>query len=110
MDTACDAPKNSVIPLKLTHVDRYLHGPVPGSGETGVNQKEIPLILNQLRIEVAKWGTGSNLPRQDSKTLVSPGAAVLALGELTPGGALMKGFREESLGRRFFFFNIYFAN
>lgn len=89
------------MPLKLTQIDRYLHGPVPGSEKFGVHQKEIPIILNQMRIETAKWGNNANLPRQDSKTLVSPGAAVLALGELTPGGALMKGFREESLGRKF---------
>ena len=91
---------NNVTPLKLTHVDRYLHGPVPGSGDSGVSQKDIPIVLNQLKMEVSKWGNGNLLPRQDSKTLVSPGAAVLALGELTPGGALMKGFREESLGRK----------
>lgn len=99
LDTSCDVKTNNVMPLKLTQIDRYLHGPVPGSEKFGVHQKEIPIILNQMRIETAKWGNNANLPRQDSKTLVSPGAAVLALGELTPGGALMKGFREESLGQ-----------
>jgi hypothetical protein len=32
---------------------------------------------------------------------VNPAAAVSALGELTPGGALMKGFEEESLAREY---------
>lgn len=39
--------------------------------------------------------------RQPSSALVSPAAAVGALGELSPGGALMRGFQEQSLGRKY---------
>ena len=40
--------------------------------------------------------------KQSTPILVSPANAVSALGELTPGGALMKGFQEESLARMLF--------
>lgn len=39
--------------------------------------------------------------KQVTPVLVNPANAVSALGELTPGGALMKGFQEESLAREF---------
>lgn len=34
-------------------------------------------------------------------SLLTPAMAVSALGELTPGGALMKGFQEDSLARKY---------
>ena len=104
LDSNCDVQVDTTTPLKLTHIDRYLHGPVPGSGDSGLSQEDIPILLDQLRIEVSKWGNGNSLPRPDSKVILSSAAAVLAFGELTPGGALMKGFREESLGRKYLFF------
>lgn len=48
--------------------------------------------------EAQNWGV---LQRQHMVSLVNPVAAVGALGELTPGGALMKGFQEESLSRMY---------
>ena len=52
-----------------------------------------------MKRETTGWLTGNSIPRQLATSLVSPAAAVSALGELTPGGSLMKGFREESLGQ-----------
>lgn len=59
--------------------------------------------LMHLKREASNWINGNSLPRQPSSSLVSSSAAVSALGELTPGGALMKGFREDNVGREFCF-------
>ncbi|XP_012284753.1 general transcription factor IIH subunit 1 [Orussus abietinus] len=99
LDASRDVNANAGVPLNLSHIDRYLHGPVPGSGNVEVTVDEFHATLNQVRREAANWTTGANLPRQAATSLVSPAAAVSALGELTPGGALMKGFREDSLGQ-----------
>jgi len=100
LDESCDINTNNGAPLNLTHIDRYLHGPVPGCGSIEPTSEELFVTLNHLKKEASGWITGSTLPRQAATSLVSPAAAVSALGELTPGGSLMKGFREESLGRK----------
>lgn len=86
-------------PLNLTHVDRYLHGPVTGTTVSETSLHDLQSTLSQLKREAANWVNGNTLPRQPPTSLVSPSAAVSALGELTPGGALMKGFREDNIGR-----------
>lgn len=101
LDTTHDINTNNSAPLNLNHIDRYLHGPVPGYGNTEPTSEELLMTLNQLRKEVSGWLAGNSIPRQLATSLVSPAAAVSALGELTPGGSLMKGFREESLGREY---------
>lgn len=78
-----------------------MHGPIPGYGNTEPTSEELLITLNQLRKEASGWLSGNSIPRQLATSLVSPAAAVSALGELTPGGSLMKGFREESLGRMY---------
>lgn len=100
LDATYDTNSNSSAPLNLNHVDRYLHGPVPGYSNTEPTSEELLITLNQLKKEASGWLTGNSIPRQLATSLVSPAAAVSALGELTPGGSLMKGFREESLGRK----------
>ncbi|GAB1869541.1 General transcription factor IIH subunit 1 [Camponotus japonicus] len=99
LDTSCDINTNKGTPLNLSHVDRYLHGPIPGYGNTEPTSDELLITLSQLKKEASGWLCGNTLPRQAATSLVSPAAAVSALGELTPGGSLMKGFREESLGQ-----------
>lgn len=88
----------------MTHVDRYLRGPVPSNENIELSSDDVLLALNQVKKETANWLNGNNIPRQTASSYVSPSAAVSALGELTPGGALMKGFREESLGRELLFY------
>lgn len=92
--------------MNLTHVDRYLHGPVPDCEDIEPTTEELLVTLNHIKKEASGWILGNTLPRQVATSLVSPAAAVSALGELTPGGSLMKGFREESLGRKYIMFNI----
>lgn len=82
--------------LSLLKVERYLHGPVPNlynsDGNENLNNMEVTQaqILKSLEL----WGQ-----RTPQKLLINPKAAVNALGELTPGGALMRGFQEQSLSQ-----------
>ncbi|XP_014296142.1 general transcription factor IIH subunit 1 [Microplitis demolitor] len=85
-------------PLNLTHVDRYLHGPIAGSG-CNETTDDLQTALSLLKREAANWVNGNTLSRQPATSLISPAASVSALGELTPGGALMKGFREDNVGQ-----------
>ncbi|KAL0268189.1 UNVERIFIED_CONTAM: hypothetical protein PYX00_010222 [Menopon gallinae] len=80
--------------LQLTKVERYLHGPMPsGMPDTSV---DLMAISNKLVRESELWTV---YKKQVTPSLVSPAHAVSVLGELTPGGALMKGFQEESLAQ-----------
>lgn len=81
-----------------------MHGPVSNSENNHEPTTEnVKTVASQLMREVDKWVSTSYLCRQTSTSLVNPAAAVSALGELTPGGALMKGFREDSLSREYYF-------
>uniref|UniRef100_A0A182P5F2 General transcription factor IIH subunit 1 n=1 Tax=Anopheles epiroticus TaxID=199890 RepID=A0A182P5F2_9DIPT len=105
-----DDERTRVKQLNLTKIERYLHGPVPATGSAG--GQDSSLSSNQKRggdgslhdfetthamILEAANGTWSN--RTPHKLLVSPAAAVSALGDLSPGGALMRGFQEQSLAQ-----------
>lgn len=94
---------NNGAPLNLTHVDRYLQGPTQDASVSDVSVGELQHSWVQLKRESNSWISGNHIPRQPVSSLVSSAAAVSALGELTPGGALMKGFREDSLGREYYF-------
>lgn len=95
-----DLDENSVLKpapvaqLNLSKVERYLHGPTPGQGDGHLNSDAVEAAWSRLRKEAALWPNS-----RASTPLVTPAAAVSALGELTPGGALMKCFQEESLGQ-----------
>ncbi|XP_023016096.1 transcription factor B1 [Leptinotarsa decemlineata] len=80
------------VPLSLSKVERYLHGPMPDSATEYWNANEASAVLRGVAQETKQWGK-----RHPSNNLVSPAAAVGALGELSPGGALMRGFQEQSL-------------
>lgn len=77
-------------------VERYLHGPIPGSASDNLSPGEVSAITRNILLECRQWQGG----RYTHTTLVSPAAAVGALGELSPGGALMRGFQEQSLARK----------
>lgn len=90
-----DAKRSSQ--LNLAKVERYLHGPVPMAHGSDYNEEPMELEATQYHIiqERDTWNT-----RKPQKVLVSATAAVNALGELSPGGALMRGFQEQSLARK----------
>ncbi|KAJ8945079.1 hypothetical protein NQ318_005259 [Aromia moschata] len=75
-------------------VERYLHGPMPDSAAEYLNPNEVSSVLRGVLQESKQW-----THRHPSNMLVSPAAAVGALGELSPGGALMRGFQEQSLAQ-----------
>nr|CAD7392611.1 unnamed protein product [Timema cristinae] len=82
--------------LNLSRVERYLHGPMPAASSLDSTQDDLATTLQQLHQECSSWH--SNHRRVQS--LISPASAVSALGELMPGGALMRGFQEETLARK----------
>lgn len=57
---------------------------------------DVASICTKMAKESEYWNVNK---KQVTPVLVNPANAVSALGELTPGGALMKGFQEESLAR-----------
>lgn len=87
---------SSASELSLQKIERYLHGPVPDTviadGNDNLNNMEVTQAQILKSTEI--WGT-----RMPQKLLINPKAAVNVLGELTPGGALMRGFQEQSLSQ-----------
>ncbi|XP_031636638.1 general transcription factor IIH subunit 1 [Contarinia nasturtii] len=82
--------------LSLLKIERYLHGPVPDTHTTDGNDSlnSIRVTHEQILKAAEMWGT-----RTPQKLLINPKSAVNVLGELTPGGALMRGFQEQSLSQ-----------
>lgn len=91
--------------LSLTKVERYLHGPpssttsiaspLDGAGSAASQHYDLASVQATIGGLTDAWAM-----RTPHKALVSPTAAVNALGELSPGGALMRGFQEQSLARK----------
>lgn len=82
--------------LSLLKIERYLHGPVPNLYTIDRNENVNNMEVTQMQIlkSAEMWGN-----RTPQKLLINPKAAVNALGELSPGGALMRGFQEQSLSQ-----------
>lgn len=83
--------------LNLVKVDRYLHGPVPTVPNANDGIEELNDIESTQMLVIKSTETWS--ARTPQKVLVNPKAAVNALGELSPGGTLMRGFQEQSLSQ-----------
>jgi transcription initiation factor TFIIH subunit 1 len=98
--------KRQAPPLNLTKVERYLHGPMPAASATNSlgdllddepqqqSLMDLDAVTAQIYQETHNWHQ-----RTPHKVLVSATAAVNALGELSPGGFLMRGYQEQSLAR-----------
>lgn len=102
-DLETDAAEKVVAPqLNLTKVERYLHGPVPSTtGPSSADEDDEPDVdMNTVCSQLAR-STEAWMQRTPYKALVSANGAVHALGELSPGGALMRGFQEQSLARKY---------
>lgn len=78
--------------LFVLQVERYLQGPGESSKEREISEKEMWDWWRRLKDEGQEIGHSSG-------NLVAPSYAVSVLGELTPGGALMKAFTQESLAQ-----------
>ncbi|XP_031341437.1 general transcription factor IIH subunit 1 isoform X2 [Photinus pyralis] len=86
LDSSNDTSNASKSILNLSKVERYLHGPMPGSNAEYLSVNDASSINRNILNECKQWQGG----RQQTSNLVSPAAAVGALGELSPGGALMR--------------------
>ncbi|XP_018331842.1 general transcription factor IIH subunit 1 [Agrilus planipennis] len=95
LEISNDKSDNSKIQLNLSKVERYLHGPMPGGNVEQFSPNEAAILTRAVLQETKQWQNS----RQPSNILVNPAAAVGALGELSPGGALMRGFQEQSLAQ-----------
>lgn len=92
------APSTST-KLTLERLERYLYGPTPSS--TGVTnninkgQEHSSHTVDQMiRQDADDWGK-----RVPHKQLINPTHAVNALGELSPGGLLMRGYQDQNLSQ-----------
>lgn len=93
---AAPAPTNS---LNLERLERYLYGPTPSSnyGNNSVSKghEYTPDVADQMIRQAAnEWGQ-----RVPHKQLLNPVSAVNALGELSPGGLLMRGYQDHNLSQ-----------
>ncbi|XP_076304171.1 general transcription factor IIH subunit 1-like isoform X2 [Tachypleus tridentatus] len=69
--------------LNLTRSDRYLSGPIPDTDHDDISSEDLLQKYNLIRSEISQWQP------QLTQVLTST-QAISALGELSPGGALMK--------------------
>jgi transcription initiation factor TFIIH subunit 1 len=112
-DDDTKAKKRQAPPLNLTKVERYLHGPVPSGtnslGDLLGDEPPQPSLLDldavnaQIAQETHNWHQ-----RTPHKILVSATSAVNALGELSPGGFLMRGYQEQSLAREYYYYFFFY--
>ncbi|CAG9767034.1 unnamed protein product [Ceutorhynchus assimilis] len=95
-DLESNEEANGNIHLKLSKVERYLHGPMPDTIPDSISTNEASQIMRNILQEARQWQARPHMPNYG---LVTPSAAILALGDLSPGGALMRGFQEQSLAQ-----------
>lgn len=69
--------------LNLTHLDRYFHGPTPVASSEYMSNDELIQSIQNMQAETHSWHP--KLTR-----LLQGNSAIIALGELSPGGAMMK--------------------
>lgn len=87
--------------LNLSKTDRYLNGPTPSS----ISANTLNMDLNIDDVNNWKRGFLGSLTRWslegDCKGVLSARSAVSALNDLSPGGALMKGARQELMAEQY---------
>ncbi|XP_073997267.1 transcription factor B1 [Rhodnius prolixus] len=85
------------IKLNLSKVERYLQGPSTSddcAGSSEMDPHSLREAMRRFREDARMWPMHS-----DNHILVPPSTAVASLGELTPGGALMKAHHDDSLAQ-----------
>lgn len=85
--------------LNMEKLERYLYGPTPSSNDanTGSNKGQehsSEVVDHMIRQNAIEWGQ-----RVPHKHLINPTHAVNALGELSPGGLLMRGYQDHNLSQ-----------
>lgn len=89
-------PENSI---KLSKIERYLFGPMPSQSNSEFQDRfydnDLETVDQVIKNNINQtWGM-----RTPHKSLVSATSAVNALGELSPGGMLMKGYQDHNLSQ-----------
>jgi transcription initiation factor TFIIH subunit 1 len=96
-DSLAAAPTTN---LNLDKLERYLYGPTPTTSVSTSNRGNeltsdaVDQALRQNTREGSEWGQ-----RVPHSQLISPKHAVNALGELSPGGLLMRGYQDQNLSQ-----------
>ncbi|KAH8333297.1 hypothetical protein KR074_008421 [Drosophila pseudoananassae] len=81
--------------FELSKVERYLNGPVQNSIYDPLYDSE---SLEEVQYKLVR-NSESWLNRSVQRSVICSKAAVNALGELSPGGSMMRGFQEQSAGQ-----------
>lgn len=69
--------------LNLSRLDRYFHGPTPVTNTDYVSNEELMQTIDNMHTEINSWS-----PKLTQ--LLEGSSAIVVLGELSPGGAIMK--------------------
>eukprot|EP00099_Drosophila_melanogaster_P005466 NP_001246321.1 transcription factor B1, isoform D [Drosophila melanogaster] len=94
-DDSANGEKAKSKHFELSKVERYLNGPVQNSMYDNHND---PMSLEEVQYKLVR-NSESWLNRNVQRTFICSKAAVNALGELSPGGSMMRGFQEQSAGQ-----------
>ncbi|KAH8306029.1 hypothetical protein KR018_012580 [Drosophila ironensis] len=81
--------------FELSKVERYLNGPIHNILFDNHNDT---LTLEEVQYKLVR-NSESWLNRSVQRSVICSKAAVNALGELSPGGSMMRGFQEQSVGQ-----------
>ncbi|XP_030380582.1 general transcription factor IIH subunit 1 [Scaptodrosophila lebanonensis] len=93
-ENTTDGP-NKTKQVELAKVERYLNGPIQNQMYDSHNDV---LSLDEVQYKLVR-NSESWLDRSAQREVISSKSAVNALGELSPGGSLMRGFQEQSAGQ-----------
>ncbi|KAH8284727.1 hypothetical protein KR054_000285 [Drosophila jambulina] len=95
MDDEAADKANSSKQFELSRVERYLNGPTQNSiYDNHHDSQSLEEVQYKLVRNSENW-----LNRNVQRTVICSKAAVNALGELSPGGSMMRGFQEQSAGQ-----------
>jgi len=81
-------------PLTLSRLERYFTGPTPAASQDYLTQDELHKSTLNLQQELKVWTA------QRNPAVLSSSAAVSVLGDLSPGGAMMVGSRQDLLAEQ----------
>lgn len=91
-DLASEDDSQSFAKLNLSRVDRYLNGPIPDHKTDAISSGELHQAVQAMRDTIPTW--------EGRPHLLSSAMAIKIVGELQPGGELMKGSHAESATRK----------
>ncbi|GIY10363.1 general transcription factor IIH subunit 1 [Caerostris darwini] len=75
--------KQNVSSLNLTKINRYLSGPIPLLDTNDISPEEVTFAVNHLNNAIYHWSPNLS-------NVLTPSSAIVALGDVLPGGSLMK--------------------